>query len=44
MDTIIDLQNRLQRNERILLDGAMGTEILRRGVPTALPLGQPKPY
>jgi S-methylmethionine-dependent homocysteine/selenocysteine methylase len=38
MDNVIDLQNRLQRNERILMDGAMGTEILRRGVPTTLPL------
>jgi S-methylmethionine-dependent homocysteine/selenocysteine methylase len=38
MNNVLDLQNRLQRNERILMDGAMGTEILRRGVPTTLPL------
>lgn len=38
MNNVIDLQNRLQRHERILMDGAMGTEILRRGVPTTLPL------
>lgn len=32
------LQNRLRHKEIILMDGAMGTEILRRGVPTTLPL------
>jgi S-methylmethionine-dependent homocysteine/selenocysteine methylase len=38
MNHTLDLQKRLLRNERILMDGAMGTEILRRGVPTTLPL------
>jgi S-methylmethionine-dependent homocysteine/selenocysteine methylase len=32
------LQNRLRHKEIVLIDGAMGTEILRRGVPTTLPL------
>lgn len=32
------LQNRLHQQEKILLNGGMGTEILRRGVPTTLPL------
>jgi S-methylmethionine-dependent homocysteine/selenocysteine methylase len=32
------LQNRLRHKEIILMDGGMGTEILRRGVPTTLPL------
>jgi S-methylmethionine-dependent homocysteine/selenocysteine methylase len=32
------LKSRLNRGELILLDGAMGTEIERRGVPTPLPL------
>jgi homocysteine S-methyltransferase len=32
------LQQRLEQREIILLDGAMGTEILRRGVSTTLPL------
>jgi homocysteine S-methyltransferase len=32
------LQKRLQRGEKILMDGGMGTEILRRGLPTTLPL------
>jgi homocysteine S-methyltransferase len=32
------LQTRLQRGEKILMDGGMGTEILRRGLPTTLPL------
>lgn len=33
-----ELQHRLRHKEIILMDGAMGTEILRRGVPTTLPL------
>jgi homocysteine S-methyltransferase len=32
------IQTRLQHKEKILMDGAMGTEILRRGLPTTLPL------
>src|SRR5690348_15797945 len=32
------LQKRLRRGEKILMDGGMGTEILRRGLPTTLPL------
>jgi homocysteine S-methyltransferase len=32
------LQKRLRHGERILMDGGMGTEILRRGLPTTLPL------
>ncbi len=32
------LQTRLRHKEIIVMDGAMGTEILRRGVPTTLPL------
>jgi S-methylmethionine-dependent homocysteine/selenocysteine methylase len=32
------LKSRLNRGELILLDGAMGTELERRGVPTPLPL------
>jgi homocysteine S-methyltransferase len=32
------LQERLKRGEKILMDGGMGTEILRRGLPTDLPL------
>jgi homocysteine S-methyltransferase len=32
------LQKRLRRGEKILMDGAMGTEILRHGLPTTLPL------
>jgi len=32
------LKSRIQRGELILLDGAMGTELERRGVPTPLPL------
>jgi S-methylmethionine-dependent homocysteine/selenocysteine methylase len=33
-----ELQNRLRHKEIVLMDGGMGTEILRRGVPTTLPL------
>src|SRR5688572_24976898 len=33
-----DLKQRLAANEVFLLDGAMGTELRRRGVPTPLPL------
>ena len=32
------LKSRLNRGELIVLDGAMGTELTRRGVPTPLPL------
>ena len=32
------LYTRLRQQEKLLLDGAMGTEILRRGIPTTLPL------
>lgn len=32
------LQQRLEQRDIIILDGAMGTEILHRGVPTTLPL------
>ena len=32
------LQTRLRHQEIIVMDGGMGTEILRRGVPTTLPL------
>lgn len=32
------LRNRLIRGELVLLDGALGTELSRRGVPTPLPL------
>ncbi|GAC1305892.1 MAG: homocysteine S-methyltransferase family protein [Ktedonobacteraceae bacterium] len=32
------LQQRLEQREIIVMDGAMGTEILHRGVPTTLPL------
>lgn len=38
MNNAKQLQNRLKQNERIIMDGAMGTEILRRGVATTLPL------
>jgi S-methylmethionine-dependent homocysteine/selenocysteine methylase len=36
--TLSQLQARLTRGDIILLDGAMGTELERLGVPTALPL------
>ncbi len=32
------LKSRLNRGELILLDGALGTELMRRGIPTPLPL------
>jgi S-methylmethionine-dependent homocysteine/selenocysteine methylase len=32
------MKSRLNRGEMILLDGAMGTELTRRGIPTPLPL------
>jgi enediyne biosynthesis protein CalE2 len=32
------LRNRLLRGEIVLLDGALGTELARRGIPTPLPL------
>jgi len=32
------LKSRLNRGEMIVLDGAMGTELTRRGIPTPLPL------
>ena len=32
------LQNHLEQQEILIMDGAMGTEILHRGVPTTLPL------
>lgn len=32
------IRNRLLRGELVLLDGALGTELARRGVPTPLPL------
>lgn len=32
------LKKRLANNEMIIMDGGMGTEILRRGIPTTLPL------
>ncbi len=33
-----DLQKRLEQGEILIIDGAMGTEILHRGLPTTLPL------
>src|SRR5688572_28575025 len=36
--TLSQVEARLRRGEIILLDGAMGTELERLGVPTALPL------
>lgn len=36
--TVSSLRKRLANNETILMDGAMGTEILNRGVATTLPL------
>lgn len=38
MQSYRQLQNRLQQKEIIVMDGGMGTEILRRGVSTTLPL------
>jgi len=42
MDTFMSkyrsLQNRLRQHEILIMDGAMGTEILHRGVSTTLPL------
>lgn len=35
---VAKLQKKLQKGQLILMDGAMGTEILNRGVPTTLPL------
>lgn len=36
--SIFNLQKRLSKKEIVLIDGAMGTEILNRGVSTTLPL------
>src|SRR5579871_3225838 len=38
MQKINHLKNRLANQERIIMDGAMGSEILHRGFPTTLPL------
>ena len=38
MQKIQHLKQRLANNEIIIMDGAMGTEILNRGIPTTLPL------
>lgn len=38
MNSYKHLQNRLRQKEIIVLDGAMGTEILQRGLSTTLPL------
>ena len=38
MQKISKLKQRLANNETIIMDGAMGTEILNRGIPTTLPL------
>ena len=38
MQKIYNLKERLTNNETIIMDGAMGTEILNRGFPTTLPL------
>src|SRR6266849_7650048 len=38
MHTYRQLLNRFTRKEILIMDGAMGTEILRRGVHTTLPL------
>jgi len=38
MQKIQRLKQRLANNETIIMDGAMGTEILNRGIPTTLPL------
>ena len=38
MESYRELQNRLRKQEIIILDGAMGTEILHRGRATTLPL------
>ena len=38
MQKIYNLKQRLANNETIIMDGAMGTEILNRGFPTTLPL------
>jgi homocysteine S-methyltransferase len=38
MQKIQHLKQRLANNETLIMDGAMGTEILHRGIPTTLPL------
>ncbi len=43
MSNYIYLQNRLNQEEKILLDGAMGTEILRRKCLLPYRFGQFKP-
>lgn len=38
MQPVTNLKKRLTNNEHLLIDGAMGTEILNRGIKTTLPL------